>query len=153
MALHAKQHALADLPPEVLIYLLGSRYCETDRLTDVAWSMFGHLPAGWARVQAVCDFVHNHITFGYHHADRAKCRRGTSTTSGQAFAATSRTWPITLCRCLNIPARYCTGYLGDIGVPPTPGGGGFRRLVAGLSRRRRGTPSIRATTCRASAAS
>ncbi|MCX7064565.1 MAG: transglutaminase family protein, partial [Proteobacteria bacterium] len=65
----AQQVAVQDLPEEPLLFLLGSRYCETDRLSDVAWSTFGHLPAGWTLVQAICDFAHNHITFGYHHAD------------------------------------------------------------------------------------
>src|SRR3954453_1383749 len=69
VAAQAQQHALADLPVEVLIYLLGSRYCETDRLSNTAWSLFGHLPKGWPLVQAICDYVHNHITFGYQYAN------------------------------------------------------------------------------------
>jgi transglutaminase-like putative cysteine protease len=113
---NAYQYALAELPPDVLVYLLGSRYCETDRLSNAAWSLFGHLPAGWSLVQAVCDYVHNHITFGYHHADPTMSafevynkRRGVC----RDFAHLA----ITFCRCLNIPARYCTGYLGDMGTP------------------------------------
>jgi transglutaminase-like putative cysteine protease len=119
IAPHAEQHALGDLPVEVLIYLLGSRYCETDRLTDKAWSLFGHQPKGWPLVQSICDYVHNHLTFGYEHANRTKTawdaftdRRGVC----RDFAHLA----VTLCRCMNVPARYCTGYLGDIGVPIDP---------------------------------
>jgi transglutaminase-like putative cysteine protease len=113
----AEQHALENLPVGVLIYLLGSRYCETDRLSDDAWRLFGHTPLGWPRVQAICDFVHNHLTFGYEHsrATRTACeafneRRGVC----RDFAHLA----IAFCRCLNIPARYCTGYITDIGLPP-----------------------------------
>ena len=113
---NARQHALQDLPPDVLIYLLGSRYCETDRLSDVAWSTFGHLPAGWSLVQAICDFAHNHITFGYHHADATMSAWGVYN-KRHGVCRDFAHLAITLCRCLNIPARYCTGYLGDIGVP------------------------------------
>jgi transglutaminase-like putative cysteine protease len=113
----ARQHAVQELPDDVLVYLLGSRYCETDRLSDLAWSQFGNTPEGWPRVQAICDYVHNRIEFGYHHADVFRTayaghaeRRGVC----RDFAHLA----ITLCRCMNIPARYCTGYLGDIGIPP-----------------------------------
>lgn len=112
----ALQHFVQDLPEETLVYLLGSRYCETDRLSDTAWSLFGTAPLGWARVQAVCDFVHQHIEFGYEHARVTK-------TAWEAFnerQGVCRDYAhlaVTFCRCLNIPARYCTGYLGDIGVP------------------------------------
>jgi transglutaminase-like putative cysteine protease len=113
----AFQHAVEDLPDETIHFLLQSRYCETDRLTDVAWKLFQNAPLGWGRVQAICDFVHNHITFGYGYARNTKTawevyneRQGVC----RDFAHLA----ITFCRCLNIPARYCTGYLGDIGVPP-----------------------------------
>jgi transglutaminase-like putative cysteine protease len=113
----AEQHALADLPVEVLIYLLGSRYCETDRLSNTAWSLFGHLPKGWPLVQAICDYVHNHITFGYQHANPTMSaweahseRRGVCRDYAHLAVA--------FCRCMNVPARYCTGYLGDMGTPP-----------------------------------
>lgn len=112
----AVQHAVSDLPNDVMIYLLGSRYCETDRLSDLAWSMFGKGPPGWARVQAVTDYVHNHITFGY---DKARADK-TAYDAWQEGAGVCRDYAhlaIALCRCLNIPARYCTGYMGDIGVP------------------------------------
>jgi transglutaminase-like putative cysteine protease len=112
----AVQHAIEDLPDNVLLYLLGSRYCETDRLSEAAWSLFGHVPAGWQRVQAIAAFTHRHVEFGYHHArsnrtawDTYQEQRGVC----RDFAHLA----ITLCRCMNIPARYCTGYLGDIGVP------------------------------------
>jgi transglutaminase-like putative cysteine protease len=117
--LAAEQHAVADLPPETLVYLLGSRYCDVDLMTDRAWALFGGTPLGWGRVQAICDFVHRHISFGYQHARATR-------TAEQAFAeqrGVCRDFAhlsITFCRCLNIPARYCTGYLGDIGVPPDP---------------------------------
>jgi transglutaminase-like putative cysteine protease len=113
----AQQHALADLPPETLIYLLGSRYCETDRLSNTAWSLFGHLPKGWPLVQAICDYVHNHIAFDYQHADATMSawevhgsRRGVC----RDYAHLA----IAFCRCMNVPTRYCTGYLGDMGTPP-----------------------------------
>ena len=72
VAPQAEQHALENLPVEVLIYLLGSRYCETDRLSDIAWSLFGQVPKGWPLVQAICDYVHDRITFGYQHASPTK---------------------------------------------------------------------------------
>jgi transglutaminase-like putative cysteine protease len=112
----AGQTRVEDLPEETLVFLLGSRYCETDRLSEVAWSLFGHTPLGWERVQAICNFVHNHVTFGYAYARPTKTawdvyqeRNGVC----RDFAHLA----VTLCRCMNIPARYCTGYLGDVGVP------------------------------------
>ena len=115
----ALQHEVIDLPPEALPFLLPSRYCETDRLGAFAWSTFGHLPAGWARVQAVCDFVHNHLKFNYQHARPTR----TALEAWEEGVGVCRDFThlaVTLCRCLNIPARYATGYLGDIGVPPDP---------------------------------
>jgi transglutaminase-like putative cysteine protease len=115
----ARQTPVEVLPEEALVYLLGSRYCETERLVDVAWQLFGHAPTGWGRVQAICDFVHRHIQFGYQHARRSK----TAFEAWQEGAGVCRDYAhlaITFCRCMNIPARYCTGYLGDIGVPALP---------------------------------
>jgi transglutaminase-like putative cysteine protease len=116
----AQQHAVEALPEETLLFLLGSRYCETDRLSEVAWQLFSKVPAGWTRVQAICDYVNSHITFGYEHASPFKTafevwndRRGVC----RDFAHLA----VALCRCMNIPARYCTGYLGDIGLPPPYG--------------------------------
>ena len=115
---YAPQLPIEALPDDVLTYLLGSRYCETDRLTGTAWALFGHVEAGWKRVLAIVDFTHNHIEFGYHHARPTK----TAWDAHQEKRGVCRDFAhlaITLCRCMNIPARYCTGYLGDIGVPPS----------------------------------
>jgi transglutaminase-like putative cysteine protease len=116
----ARQHEVQDLPEETLVFLLGSRYCETDRLSELAWSLFARTPPGWARVQAICDFVHNYLVFGYQHASSTK-------TALQAYTdrnGVCRDYAhlaVAFCRCMNIPARYCTGYLGDIGMPPPYG--------------------------------
>ena len=110
---------VADLPPETLQFLSGSRYCETDLLGDVAWQNFGHIQGGWAKVQAICDFVHNRIAFGYQNARATR----TAFQAYQERVGVCRDFAhlaVALCRCLNIPARYCNGYLGDIGVPPDP---------------------------------
>lgn len=115
----AEQHRVEDLPADTLIFLLGSRYCETDRLSETAWALFGNAPMGWQRVQAICDFVHAHTTFGYQLTRVTKTALETyneRTGVCRDFAHLA----IALCRCMNIPARYCTGYLGDIGVPPAP---------------------------------
>lgn len=117
VAASAHQLPVQDLPGETLAFLLGSRYCETDLLSEVAWSLFAQSPTGWGRVQAICDFVHQHISFGYEHARVTK-------TAWEAFnerVGVCRDFThlaITFCRCMNIPARYCTGYLSDIGLPP-----------------------------------
>ena len=114
----AEQVMVPDLPEETLTFLLGSRYCESDRLSETAWSLFGQSPAGWGRVQAICDFVHQHLTFGYQYARPTKTAweaYGERTGVCRDFAHLA----ITFCRCMNIPARYCAGYLGDIGVPPS----------------------------------
>jgi transglutaminase-like putative cysteine protease len=113
----AWQTPVEELPDETLLFLLGSRYCETDRLSETAWQQFGQSPTGWGRVQAICDFVHQHITFGYQYARATK-------TAMEVFherVGVCRDYAhlaIAFCRCMNIPARYCTGYLSDIGVPP-----------------------------------
>jgi transglutaminase-like putative cysteine protease len=117
--LAAAQHPVEDLPEETLVFLLGSRYCETDRLSETAWSLFGQTLLGWPRVQAICDFVHGHLTFGYPHARATR----TALEAFEERVGVCRDYThlaITFCRCLNIPARYCTGYLGDIGVPASP---------------------------------
>jgi transglutaminase-like putative cysteine protease len=115
-----RQHAVQDLPEECLLFLLGSRYCETDRLSEQAWSLFEQTPGGAQRVQAICDYVHQHIAFGYTHA------RSTKTAwevfmERQGVCRDYAHLAITFCRCMNIPARYCTGYLGDMGTPPPYG--------------------------------
>lgn len=113
----AAQLPVQHLPADTLVFLLGSRYCETDQLSEVAWSLFGGAPAGWWRVKAICDYVHNHIVFGYEHsrptrtaAEVFRERRGVCRDYAHLALA--------FCRCLNIPARYCTGYVSDIGLPP-----------------------------------
>jgi transglutaminase-like putative cysteine protease len=83
----AQQIPVENLPEEALVFLLASRFCDSDQLLDLAWKLFGHARPGWGRVQAICDWVHQHIAIAF-------------------------------CRALNIPARYCTGYLGDVGMPP-----------------------------------
>jgi transglutaminase-like putative cysteine protease len=113
----AMQRSVESLPGETLQFLLGSRYCETDLLSETAWKLFSETPLGWARVQAVCDFVHNHIRFSYDHARATK----TAYEVWNERVGVCRDYAhlaIAFCRCLNIPARYCTGYLGDIGMPP-----------------------------------
>jgi transglutaminase-like putative cysteine protease len=120
VATSAQQHLIQDLPEEALVFLLASRYCDTEKFSQIAWDMFGHTPTGWGRVQAICDFAHKHIAFGYEHANPTRTawetfneRRGVC----RDFAHLA----IAFCRCMNIPARYCTGYLGDMGTPPPYG--------------------------------
>lgn len=113
-----KETPIAEVPDEAVVYLLGSRYCETDKLSQFAWDMFGQTTPGWARVQAICDYVHNHIKFNYMNARVTRTayegwQEGTGVCRDFAHLA------ITLCRCMNIPTRYVNGYLGDIGVPVT----------------------------------
>jgi transglutaminase-like putative cysteine protease len=115
----ALQHDIKDLPDDVLQFLLGSRYCDTDRMGDFAWENFADTPLGWPRVQAIADFVHDHIAFDYQKADPLRTAHG-GYTDKTGVCRDFAHLAITLCRCMNIPARYCTGYLGDIGVPPVP---------------------------------
>ena len=115
----AKQALVNDLPDAVLIYLLGSRYCDTDRLATEAWALFGKVDPGWPRVHGILDYVHERLTFGYEHA-RADRTASESHREKKGVCRDFAHLGITLCRCLNIPARYCTGYLGDIGVPVDP---------------------------------
>jgi transglutaminase-like putative cysteine protease len=117
----AKQHPVEELPSDILRFLMGSRYCETDLLSQVASELFGQTPPGWARVQAVCDWVYSKVEFGYAYA------RPTKTALDVYLERTGvcrdfQHLAITFCRCLNIPARYAAGYLGDIGIvlPPSP---------------------------------
>jgi transglutaminase-like putative cysteine protease len=115
----ARQLEVGELPDDVLIYLLGSRYCDTEKLSPLAWSLFGVVTPGWQRVQAICDYVHQRVCFGYHHARSDR----TASEGHEERIGVCRDFAhlaVTLCRCVNIPARYCTGYLGDIGVPADP---------------------------------
>jgi transglutaminase-like putative cysteine protease len=120
VAPEAKQTPLAELPDEVLLYLLASRYCETDRLTEVAWSLFGQIPQGWELVQAIVSYVHHHIRFDYLQARPTK----TAWDVYHEKVGVCRDYAhlaIALCRCMNIPARYCTGYMGDMDLPAIVG--------------------------------
>jgi len=115
---HAGQAAVEDLPDECLVFLMGSRYCETDRMSPIAWELFGGVEAGWARVQAICDFAHGRIAFDYNGARSTRTafeayEEGTGVCRDFAHLA------LTLCRCMNIPARYVNGYLPDIQIPVT----------------------------------
>jgi transglutaminase-like putative cysteine protease len=114
--LHAFEHTVQSLPDDTLEFLLPSRYCETESLAAAAWSTFGGMMPGWSRVQAICDYVHDLIAFDY------QCARPTKTAwetfnERRGVCRDYAHLAISICRCLNIPARYCTGYLGDIGVP------------------------------------
>ena len=112
----AAEVPVSQLPDDAVSFLLGSRYCETDRLSPLAWSLFGNTARGWARVQAICDYVHRHLTFGYQFARATR----TAWEGHEERVGVCRDFAhlaIALCRCMNIPARYATGYLGDIGVP------------------------------------
>lgn len=112
----AKEVPVAELPDECLLYLIGSRYCETDRLSQIAWDRFGQIAPGWGRVQSICDFVHGHIKFGYQDARSTR----TALDAYEEQIGVCRDYAhlaIALCRCMNIPARYVNGHLGDIGVP------------------------------------
>ena len=112
----ARQLPVEELPDDILIHLRGSRYCETDRMSDLAWRLFGALEPGWERVQAIVDYTHNRIGFGYQHA-RATKTAFEAHEEGRGVCRDYAHLAVTLCRSMNIPARYCTGYLGDIGVP------------------------------------
>ncbi|MBA2592822.1 MAG: transglutaminase family protein [Gammaproteobacteria bacterium] len=120
VAAWAGQTPVQNLPGETVVFLLGSRYCETDRLSEVAWGLFGDPPNGWGRVQAICDFVHKHIAFGYEHARSTKTA-WEAFNEGTGVCRDFTHLAVAFCRCMNIPARYCTGYLGDMGVPPPHG--------------------------------
>jgi transglutaminase-like putative cysteine protease len=131
---YAFEHTVESLPDEALVFLLPSRYCETERLSATAWQLFGEVTPGWSRVQAICDFVHEHVTFDYLSARPSQ-------TAWETFnerAGVCRDYAhlaIALCRCMNIPARYCSGYLGDIGVPaiaaPMDFAGWFEAYIGG----------------------
>jgi transglutaminase-like putative cysteine protease len=124
MMFGAGQSSVENLPEDVLTFLLGSRYCETDRLSETAWQLFSHVAPGYSRVQAICDYVHNHISFNYQNARSTRSaveayNERTGVCRDYAHLA------IAFCRCMNIPARYCTGYLSDLGTPPPYGVGDF----------------------------
>ena len=113
---NAPQANIQDLPDEVLPFLLTSRYCEVDKLSDTAWQLFGSTEPGWPRAQAICDWVHKHITFNYQHADPTKSAYDVYQ-DGRGVCRDFSHLALAFFRCMNIPARYVTGYMGDIGVP------------------------------------
>ncbi len=117
---NAPAHPLTELPPECLQFLLSSRYCEVDsELNNLAWSLFATAQPGWPTVQAICDYVHRHLRFDYQRARNTR----TAVEAYRERTGVCRDFmhlAITFCRCMNIPARYATGYLGDIGVPAAP---------------------------------
>jgi transglutaminase-like putative cysteine protease len=113
----AAQIPVQDLPGDALVFLLASRFCDSDRLADLAWTHFGKTAPGWARVQAICDFVHGHIAFGYEHA-RVTRSASEAYEEKRGVCRDYAHLAVAFCRALNIPARYCTGYLGDVGTPP-----------------------------------
>jgi transglutaminase-like putative cysteine protease len=116
-AFDAQQVPVEELPEETLVFLLASRFCDSDRLLDLSWTLFGHARPGWDRVQTICDFVHERIAFGYAHASVTR----TASEAYEERLGVCRDYAhlaIAFCRALNIPARYCTGYLGDVGTPP-----------------------------------
>ena len=122
VVLDAQQVRVEELPEEALVFLLASRFCDSDRLLDLAWTLFGATEPGWARVQAICDFTYQHITFGYEHA-RATRTASEAYEEGCGVCRDFAHLAVAFCRALNIPARYCTGYLSDVGTPaPHPPG-------------------------------
>jgi transglutaminase-like putative cysteine protease len=119
VSMNARRHPIDELPDETLLYLLGSRYCDTQELSNFAWQTFAKSKPGWEMVQTICDFVHAHIRFGYAYA-RADRTASDALEERVGVCRDFAHLAIALCRCMNIPARYCTGYLGDIGVPADP---------------------------------
>ena len=115
----ARQHTVGELPLDVLPFLLASRYCEVDRFSDIAFQLFGQTQPGWGRVQAICDWVHTNVKFGYSFARPTKTAWDTYT-ERTGVCRDFQHLAITFCRAMNIPARYATGYLGDIGIVPLP---------------------------------
>jgi transglutaminase-like putative cysteine protease len=116
---HAAAVPVQDLPHETLVYLMNSRYCEVDRLSSIALDLFGGFAPGLERVQAINQWVHDKVTFGYSYARSTKTALDVFT-ERLGVCRDFQHLAVTFCRALNIPARYATGYLGDIGVPPTP---------------------------------
>jgi transglutaminase-like putative cysteine protease len=127
------------------VFLLGSRYRDTEKLSETAWSLFAKALMGWRRVRAICDFAHNHISFGYEHA-RATRTAWEGFSERRGVCRDYADLAVAFCRCLNIPARYCTGYLGDIECRHPMARWislhGSRHISEGV-----GTPSTPAITC------
>jgi transglutaminase-like putative cysteine protease len=119
VAQEAQEVPLDSVPNEYLVFLLGSRYCETDKLSQIAWDLFGSTPPGWRRVKAICNFVNAHVTFGYQYARSTRTAFETYEEKVGVCRDIAHL-AVTFCRCMNIPARYINGFLGDIGVPLDP---------------------------------
>ena len=113
---NAREVPVGNVPSEYLCYLLNSRYCEVDRFSSIAFDLFGDVSSGWARVQAICDWVNAKVKFSYPHARPTKSALDVYT-ERIGVCRDFQHLAITFCRAMNIPARYATGYLGDIGVP------------------------------------
>ncbi|MDO5630493.1 MAG: transglutaminase family protein [Paracoccus sp. (in: a-proteobacteria)] len=113
----AQEMPVETLPDDVLIYLMASRYCDVELVSPAAWDLFGSMPHGWDRVQAVVDWVHGHIAFNYGDADATRTAHD-ALEQGKGVCRDFAHLAISICRALNIPARYINGHLGDIGVPP-----------------------------------
>ena len=124
---YAAESPVADLPNDMLVFLLNSRYCEVDRFSNIAYELFGQMAPGWSRVQAICDWVHSKVAFNYQQARPTKTALDVFT-ERVGVCRDFQHLAITFCRALNIPARYATGYLGDIGVPVRVAHG-LQRLV------------------------
>jgi len=114
----AEEVPIQKLPTDILLFLMSSRYCEVDLAVNTAVELFGNSPRGWGRVLAICDWVHRNVTFGYSFASPTRTALGVYN-ERVGVCRDFQHLAITFCRALNIPARYATGYLGDIGVPPT----------------------------------
>jgi len=144
---NAQQHTVESLPEETLVYLLGSRYCDTEHLSAVAWNLFGNTVPGWPRVQAICNFVNQHITFGINSRAQPRLPRKRST-NDRAFAGTTRIWRSRYVDVLIFRLAIAPGYLGDIGIPPVDApmdfAGWFEAYIGGP-----GTRLTRAITRRA----
>ena len=128
VAQEASELPVEELPDDAIVFLLGSRYCDTDVLLDEAWRLFANVKPGWSRVQAICDFVHNHVQFGYEFARPTRTASETLA-EGKGVCRDYAHLAIALCRCMNIPARYCTGYLGNVGTPPPYQPGDFAAFI------------------------
>ena len=162
----AREVPLNQVPAEYLVYLLGSRYCETDKLSNIAWNLFGHIAPGWPRVQAICDYVNNHLTFGYQFARATR----TAYEAYEERVGVCRDFAhlaVTLCRCMNIPTRYANGFprrwTRRYRHPARSRADGLQRLDGSLSRQdhldgvdlpwRFASDLVPATMCRASGGS
>ena len=146
----AQQHPVEDMPDEALVFLLGSRYCETDRLSEIAWALFGKTPLGWSRVQAICDYVHQHIAFGYEHA-RATRTAWESYCDRTGVCRDYAHLAVALCRCMNIRTmRLLLLHVWAISASRSRTRQWISRPGSKPISKAAGTPLMHATTSRAS---